>query len=179
MKRNHRKVNTKTVAVFGILIALALVFSYVESQVPAFFAFPGMKLGLTNVVVLTALYQMGGAAAMSINLLRIALVSMLFGGPSAFLYSLAGGMLSTTVMILLKKIGHFRPLTVSIAGGIAHNVGQILTAMVLMNTAGIGWYLCVLWFTGLASGTLIGLLGHIVIRRIPKSIWNGGNRDET
>ena len=116
MKRNDSAV--KKIAVYGLLIALALIFSYIEAQIPAFFAFPGMKLGLTNVVVLTALYKMGSGHAMGINILRIGLVSVLFGGAAAFLYSLAGGMLSTAVMILLKKTG-FRTVTVSIAGGIS------------------------------------------------------------
>ena len=97
MKRNDSAV--KKIAVYGLLIALALIFSYIEAQIPAFFAFPGMKLGLTNVVVLTALYKMGSGQAMGINILRIGLVSVLFGGAAAFLYSLAGGMLSTAVMI--------------------------------------------------------------------------------
>ena len=102
--------STKKIAAYGIMIALALVFSYVESQIPAFFAFPGMKLGLTNIVVLTGLYKMGNVTAVVINILRIALVSIMFGEPSAFLYSLAGGMLSTIVMILLKNIGGFSGL---------------------------------------------------------------------
>ncbi len=171
-----KKINTKRIAAYGIMIAMALVFSYVESQIPAFFAFPGMKLGLTNIVVLTALYKMGNTAAMSINILRIALVSMMFGGPSAFLYSLAGGMLSTIVMMLLKTLGGFRPVTVSIAGGISHNIGQIIIAMIIMNTMGIGWYLCVLWFSGMASGLLIGIIGNELVRRLPDSIFIGGKK---
>lgn len=173
MKRNDSAV--KKIAVYGLLIALALIFSYIEAQIPAFFAFPGMKLGLTNVVVLTALYKMGGGQAMGINILRIGLVSVLFGGAAAFLYSLAGGMLSTAVMILLKKTG-FRTVTVSIAGGISHNIGQILVAMAVMNTAAIGWYLTVLWFTGMASGTLIGIIGSELCKRLPDSLFSGGDR---
>ena len=171
-----KKINTKRIAAYGIMIALALVFSYVESQIPAFFAFPGMKLGLTNIVVLTALYKMGNVTAVVINILRIALVSIMFGGPSAFLYSLAGGMLSTIVMILLKNTGGFRPITVSIAGGISHNVGQIIVAVIVMNTTGVGWYLCVLWFSGMISGLLIGIMGNELVRRLPDSIFIGGKK---
>ena len=167
MKKPVRSKAAHMAAAYGILIALALILSYVEAQVPAFFAFPGMKLGLTNIAVLLALYRMGGVSAMTINLLRIVMVSLLFGSFSSFVYSMAGGMLSTVVMILLKHIGKFRPLTVSIAGGISHNVGQIIAAMILMSTAGIGWYLSVLWFSGLLSGALIGILGSELIIRLP------------
>ena len=167
MKNPVRSKAAHMAAAYGILIALALILSYVEAQVPAFFAFPGMKLGLTNIAVLLALYRMGGVSAMTINLLRIVMVSLLFGSFSSFVYSMAGGMLSTVVMILLKHIGKFRPLTVSIAGGISHNVGQIIAAMILMSTAGIGWYLSVLWFSGLLSGALIGILGSELIIRLP------------
>lgn len=167
MKKPEKNHIVRRVAAHGMLIALALILSYVEAQVPAFFAFPGMKLGLTNIVVLIALYRMGGVSAMTINLLRIVLVSLLFGTFSSFIYSLAGGMLSTVVMLLLKYIGKFQLITVSIAGGVSHNVGQIIAAMILMSTAGIGWYLSVLWFTGLISGALIGILGSILVKRLP------------
>lgn len=166
-ERNH----TKKIALYGILIAAALVFSWLEAQIPPFFAFPGMKLGLTNIVVLLTLYKLGSGSAMAVNVLRIALVSMLFGGMMAMVYSLAGGMLSTAVMILLKKTGKFRLVTVSIAGGVSHNVGQIAAAMLLLNTSGIAWYLTVLWFTGLASGALIGILGSELVKRLPDKLF--------
>ncbi len=153
------------------MAALALALSWLEAQIPPFFALPGMKLGLTNLVVLLTLYRMGSPAAMAINLVRILLSSLLFGGFMALMYSLAGGMLSTTVMILLKRFGKFRPLTVSIAGGISHNIGQIAVAMIVMNTAAIGWYLCVLWLSGLVTGALIGLLGGQLIRKLPERLF--------
>jgi heptaprenyl diphosphate synthase len=159
---------TKKVTQYGLLVALALILSYVEAQVPALFAVPGMKLGLTNVVVLFALYHMGERSAMTVNLLRIFLVSLLFGNGMSMAYSIAGGLLSGLVMILLKKTGKFRIATVSVAGGVAHNVGQILAAMVLLKTTMVGWYLLVLWFTGIASGLLIGILGGELGRRLER-----------
>ncbi len=161
----------RRVAIYGVLIAMALVLSFAESQLPAFFAFPGMKLGLTNIVVVLALYRLGSGSAMALNLLRIAAASLLFGGMSAFLYSLAGGMLSAIVMILLRRFGHFSPIPVSIAGGVSHNLGQIIVAMLVMNTASLEMYMAVLWFTGMASGTLIGLLGGELVRRLPESLF--------
>jgi heptaprenyl diphosphate synthase len=159
---------TKQIAQYGLLIAVALILSYVEAQIPAFFAVPGMKLGLTNVVVLFALYRMGEKSGMVINLVRIFLVSMLFGNGMSLAYSVAGGLLSGLVMILLKKTGKFRIITVSVAGGVAHNIGQILVAMVLLETKAVLWYLLVLWFTGIGSGLVIGLVGGELCRRLEK-----------
>lgn len=170
-KNKKKKGNTKKIAVYGMFVALALIFSYLESQIPSFFPVPGMKLGLTNIIVVLALYKMGSGSAMVVNILRIVLVSLMFGGPSAMMYSLAGGLLSTVVMIILKKTGRFKVVTVSIAGGIFHNVGQICIAMFALNTTGIVWYLAVLWLTGAASGTLIGILGYELIKRLPKKLF--------
>ncbi len=155
-----------TIARLGLLVSLAMIFSYIEARIPAFFAVPGMKLGLTNLVVLVALYLLGTKSALGINFMRIFLVGVLFGNGVSIYYSLAGGLLSGLVMILLKKTGKFSLITVSVAGGICHNIGQILAAMVLLNTTAIGWYLLVLWFSGLASGAVIGLIGSMVTSRL-------------
>ncbi|MDD6347926.1 MAG: Gx transporter family protein [Lachnospiraceae bacterium] len=155
-------------AQYGMLLALALVLSYAESQVPAFFAVPGMKLGLTNLVVLTALYMRGWKSALAVNALRIVLASVLFGNGLSLAYSLAGGLLSCLVMILMKASGRFRIVTVSAAGGVCHNIGQILTAMLLLDTDAILWYLPVLWFSGLAAGLAIGILGGELVKRLAR-----------
>lgn len=167
---------SRAVARYGLLVALALVLSYMEAQIPAFFAVPGMKLGLTNLVVLMALYQMGSRSALLINVLRIVLVSLLFGNGMSLAYSLAGGLLSGAVMILLKKTGKFRMVTVSVAGGIAHNIGQILVAMALLETTSLAWYLLVLWFAGLAGGAVIGVIGGILCDRLEKFTQGGAKR---
>ena len=165
---------TRKVALYGLLIALALLMSYVEAQVPAFFAVPGMKLGLTNIVVLIALYLLGNGAAIGINLVRVLIVALLFGSGMSLAFSAAGAALSGLVMILMKK--HFQRVTVSIAGGVAHNIGQILVAVLVMQTARVAWYLAVLWFSGIASGALIGVLGHELVRRLEPVIkrWEAG-----
>ena len=170
MKKNV----TKTIALYGMLTALALVLSWVEAQIPAFFAVPGMKLGLTNIVVLLALYCIDTKGALVINVVRILLVSFLFGNGVSLLYSLAGGVLSTVVMILLKRIGKLRIVTVSIAGGISHNIGQILVAMLLLQTTNLAWYLLILWFSGLGAGAVIGIIGGILCSRLKQYI-SGGN----
>ena len=175
-KRNIKqsdKASAGNVAGYGILIALALVLSYVESRVPAFFAVPGMKLGITNLLVIFALYRMGEKQAVFVNLLRVLLVSLLFGNAMSLSYSLAGAVLSGLVMICLKKTGKFSMVTVSIAGGIAHNVGQILMAMWMLGTGAILWYLAALWFSGIVAGTVIGLVGAQLVKRIPRQFTDG------
>ena len=158
--------NTNKIALYGILVALALILSYVELQIPAFIAIPGMKLGLTNIVVLVALYMLDLKSAMGINIVRIVVVSILFGNAMSFSFSLVGGMLSTIVMILLHKSKKFKIIGVSAAGGITHNIGQILTAMVLMDTKAIAWYLPILWISGIFSGVVIGIIGGILCERL-------------
>ncbi len=162
----------KVVARFGLLAALALILSWLESLVPAFFAAPGMKLGLTNLVVLVALYRMGDRAALGVNLLRILLAALLFGNGYSLAYSLAGGLLSGAAMILLKRCGRFHMTAVSVAGGLMHNVGQILTAMLLLDTWQLAGYLPVLWIGGMAAGLIIGLLGAELTRRLPPELFD-------
>ncbi|MBR4668479.1 MAG: Gx transporter family protein [Butyrivibrio sp.] len=161
------KTTTQKVSLYGIMIALALILSYVEAQVPAFFAIPGMKLGLTNVVVVVALYVIDAKSAMFINVVRIILVSLLFGTAMSFAFSIAGGMLSTVIMILLKKSDKFSTVGVSAAGGITHNIAQILVAMVLLGTKAIAWYLPILWISGVLTGVVIGIISGIIASRIP------------
>lgn len=161
------KKGAKRVALRGVLVAAAMVLSWVEAQIPAFFAVPGMKLGLTNAVVLTALYLLSSRDAVVINLVRIVLVGFTFGSLFSMLYSLAGGLLSGAAMILLRRTGRFGPIGVSVAGGISHNVGQILVAMAVLESRYVLYYLPALWLSGLAAGTLIGVLCGVLIRRIP------------
>ena len=158
--------NTKRITQYGIMVALALVMSYIEAQIPAFVAVPGMKLGLTNIVVVVTLYLMGSKSAMFINLVRIILVSLLFGNAMSFAFSLAGGMLSTVVMIVLKKTGKFSTVGVSAAGGITHNIGQILVAIFLLNTKAVAWYLPILWISGIVSGVVIGIASGLIASRL-------------
>lgn len=161
-------INTKTnkIALYGVLTALAIILGYIEMQLPAFFAIPGIKPGLTNIVVVVALYSLGDKSSLFINFVRIAIVSMLFGTLMAFIFSAVGGILSTTVMILLKKTGKFSSVGVSAVGGVSHNIGQIIVAMFVTGTANIAWYLAILWITGTVSGVIVGFIGGIVCKHI-------------
>ena len=164
-----RRTKTSKITLYGIFAALAMILSYVELQIPAFFAVPGMKLGLTNIVVVVALYVLGEKSAFFINLIRILVVSLLFGTVMSLWFSLAGGVLSTLIMILLKRCDKFSPVGVSAAGGITHNIGQIMIAMILLQTKFIVWYLPALWLSGVVSGVVIGIIGGIVCDHLKKA----------
>lgn len=161
---------TKRIALGGILACVAMILSYVEMQIPAFVAIPGMKIGLTNLAVLVALYTCGNKQALFINMVRIVVISLLFGTAMSFAFSFVGGMLSTLVMIILKKLDKFSVVGVSCTGAITHNIGQILTAMVLLHTSAIIWYLPVLWITGVVSGIFIGITGALACRAVKDKI---------
>ena len=157
---------TKKLALNSMLLVVALILSYVESLIPLSFAVPGIKMGLPNIAILFVLYKSGWKNACVISLVRVVLVSVLFGNLFSMVYSLAGAALSLLVMILLKRCGKFGTAGVSVAGGVAHNAGQIMVAMLLLETAEIGYYLPVLCITGTVAGICIGLVSSLLIRRI-------------
>ncbi len=162
MKRSANKV-----ALLGLCTALALILAYVEVLLPPLFAaIPGIKIGLPNIVIIFVLYKFGISSATTVSFIRIIAVSILFGNFMAFAYSVAGALLSLLVMSILYKSNLFSTVTVSIVGGVLHNVGQILMAMLLLDTAEIGYYLIVLSITGIISGALVGLSGVLAINRI-------------
>lgn len=164
----NNRFKTSMITLYGVMAAVALILSYVELQIPAFFAVPGMKLGLTNIVVVVALYTLGDKSALFINLIRILIAALLFGSIMSLWFSLAGGILSTIIMILLKKTHLFDSIGVSAAGGITHNLGQILVAVLILETRSIIWYLPYLLISGIISGVLIGIIGGIVAKHLKR-----------
>lgn len=156
---------TKKVAMLGLTIALAMIMSYIEALVPLSFAVPGIKMGLANIVIIFVLYKIGTKEAILVSLIRVILVSLLFSNVMAMAYSIAGAVLSLSVMWLLKKTDKFSFVGVSIAGGIMHNVGQIIMAVILLGTEQIALYLPVLIITGTATGVVIGIVSGLVINR--------------
>ena len=157
----------KKLAFLGLFTAIAMVLAYVEVLLPPITtAFPGIKLGLPNVAIIFVLYRMGVREAVAVSFVRIVAVSLLFGNPMTFAYSVAGGLLSLAAMSLLKRLDFLSTVGVSVAGGVLHNVGQILMAMLLLGTAEIGYYLLILAVTGTVSGILVGLCGGFAIKRI-------------
>lgn len=161
------KKNSQRIALLGLCTAVAMVFAYVEVLLPPLFtAIPGIKLGLPNIAIIFVLYRMGLKEAAAVSFVRIAAVSLLFGNPMTFAYSMAGGVLSLAAMALLKKFDFLSMVGVSVAGGVLHNVGQILMAMLLLGTAELGYYLVVLAVTGTLSGIFVGLCGSFAVKRI-------------
>ena len=166
MKRTNRT-NIRELTLLGVLTSLALILSYVEAVLPPILtAVPGIKLGFPNILIIYILYHMGTRRAAAVSFVRIVLVSLLFGTVLSFLYSLAGAVLSLTVMAVMKKTDLFSTVTVSIAGGIMHNVGQILVAVILLKTPQIASYLIVLSVTGIVAGLFVGLCGAFLIKRL-------------
>lgn len=158
---------TKRLVLLAMLTAVAMILSYVESLLPSV-GIPGVKMGLANIAVIFALFRFGWKEAAVLSLVRVVLVSLLFGSVGVMLYSLAGAVLSLAVMALLRRIDRFSTVGISVAGGVAHNAGQILMAMLILQTKQLLGYLPVLAVSGIAGGVLTGLAAALLIRRIPE-----------
>lgn len=159
---------TKKVAFLGLSIALAMILSFVESQIPALVAIPGIKVGLPNLVMVFLLYKVGWKETVIVSIIRVVLVSMLFGNVQTMAFSIAGAALSLTGMIILKKFNLFSCIAISVVGGVLHNVGQIIMACLITQTAGIATYLPVLLISGTIAGVVIGLIGGMLVKRLDR-----------
>ena len=160
------KNRTKRLTMLAMTISFALILSFLESRIPAFVALPGVKVGLANIAIIYTLYQFGVKEAITVSILRVFIVSMLFGNAASLIYSIAGAVLSLSVMILLKKLTPLREVAVSVCGGVMHNVGQIAAASIMLNTNVIIYYLPVLLVTGSIAGVVIGIASAILIKRV-------------
>ena len=157
--------NQKKAAYLGLFAAIAIIFGYVESLIPFFAGIPGMKLGLANLAVLFV-YTWKEAALVSI--VRIFIIGFMFGSGSSIMYSLAGATLSLIVMVFVKNMIGFGQLGVSVAGGVSHNIGQLLVAIPATHTVGLLYYYApALMVSGVVTGLLIGVLTKEVLKRIP------------
>ena len=172
--KDRRRISVKKVALCGVLSALALVLGYLEHLVPLPIGIYGIKLGLSNLAVIVPLYLLGAPAAIIINVVRIALSSILFGNVASLAYSLAGAALAIVAMLALKISKKFSAVGVSIAGGIAHNVGQMIVAVILVDNLKIAFYLPVLLISGAITGALIGICSLPIIKNthIKKLFYN-------
>ena len=159
---------TKKVAFLGLSIALAMILSFVESQIPALVAMPGIKVGLPNLAIVFLLYRVGAKEAVIVSIIRIILVSMLFGNVQTLTFSIAGAVLSLLSMIILKKTNWFSCIAVSVVGGICHNIGQIIAACLWTQTAQVAFYLPVLLVSGTVAGAAIGILSGMLVKRLEK-----------
>lgn len=167
-----KKMTTKKTAQLGVYIALAMILSYVESLIPFSFGVPGIKLGLTNVVTVIMMYTYGIPGALGVAVLRAVLSGFMFGNAFSIIYSVAGCVLSFIFMYILKKTNHFAIISVSAAGGVMHNVGQLIVAADVVKTYSVIYYAPVLIIAGVFTGIIIGIVSDEIVKRI-------GNRMET
>ncbi|MCR5580762.1 MAG: Gx transporter family protein [Pseudobutyrivibrio sp.] len=159
---------TRQIAYLGLLIALAFVLSYVEFLLPLSIGIPGAKIGLANLVIVVALYTIGWKNALMLSIVRVILVGFTFGNLAMMMYSFAGAFLSFLVMIIAKRIKAFSITGVSVLGGVFHNVGQIIVAMLVLETSSLLYYLPFLIIIGTISGVVIGLLSGMITTRISR-----------
>ena len=163
------KWSVKRIALLALLIAVMLILGYIESLIPLG-PVPGIKLGLSNSVLLLGLCWLGIPATFVLMFAKVLLSGLLFSGVSAMLYSLAGGLLSMLGMSLLFRSGSFSKVTIGMAGGLLHNVGQVGLAMLILETDKLVYYMAILMFVGLATGFITGQIATILDKRLPKSI---------
>jgi heptaprenyl diphosphate synthase len=161
-----KNTKAKMISLYGMLLALSMVLSYVEAMIPVNIGVPGVKLGLPNIVTVIGLYSIGTGATIIISLLRIFLVAFTFGNAMTLAYSLSGFALSLVFMLLLKKLGGFSRIAISVSGGVMHNLGQLGAAVVLLHSQQLFYYFPVLLAAGVISGAVIGLLAGLVTERI-------------
>ena len=159
---------TQKLAVLAMLTAAAMTLSFVESLIPPLATVPGVKIGLANIAVVFTLYHFGGKEAAAVSFVRLALVSLLFGNAASFLYGLAGGVLSLALMIILKRFTPLSHVGVSVAGGVAHNIGQIAVACFILGTDKILYYLPFLVLSGTLAGVAVGVISGIIAKRLEK-----------
>ena len=133
---------TKDVAVIGVLAAFGAILSYIEAILSFSTGIPGVKIGLANIAVVVALYMYGSKNAFMINIVRIIVVGLLFGNAFSMVFSAAGAIISFVVMVLFKKTNRFSILGVSTVGGVAHNIGQIMIAALVVDSYSVIYYMC-------------------------------------
>lgn len=158
----------KKTAFCGLMLALALIASYVESLIPVPIPVPGIKLGVANSVVLILLYYANIKTAWGISVARVLLSGFLFGSLSSILYSLSGAILSLLIMSVIKKRDCFTMTGVSVAGGVSHNIGQLIMAFLVLESSALWYYLPILLLSGCVTGGLIGILGKEIFKRMPR-----------
>ena len=160
----------RRVALDGILVALAMLFSYIETFIPFNFGVPGIKLGLANLIVLLGLTFLPALDVLLISVVRILLSSLLFGNVMSLWYSLAGGLLSFVAMYLLSRRDDISLIGMSMTGGVLPAVGQVITAAIVVKTLQLTWYLPVLLVAGLVTGAIIGSLAKLLVPPVKKAL---------
>ena len=158
--------NLKKLTSLALAISFALILSFIESRIPAFVASPGVKVGLANIAIIFMLYKFGIKEAIIVSIIRVVMVSILFGSVASLFYSIAGAVLSLAVMIILKCITPLKEVAISVVGGVMHNVGQIIMASILLDTNVVVYYLPFLLVSGTIAGIVVGITAALLIQKI-------------
>ncbi len=158
----------KRIAFLGLFVALAFVLSYIEYMLPLSIGIPGAKIGIANLAVMVTLYTVGEKNAIALSIIRVVLVGLTFGNISMMMYSLAGAALSLFAMLIAKRIGKLSMTGVSVLGGVFHNVGQIIVAMLVLETKSLFYYLPFLIIVGTITGVVIGIVSSLITARVKK-----------
>ena len=163
-----KQLDTKRLVTISSLIAVAMILSYIESLIPAFTAIPGVKVGLSNIATVFALYTLGWPYAICVSLVRVCLAALLFGNVESLFISFMGAVFALTGMILISRIKLFSTVGVSVVGGVLHNAGQVVAAIIILKTAAIAAYIIPLIISGTIAGIVIGLVSGNLVERIKK-----------
>lgn len=159
---------TRRLTLAALLVTVMLMLGYVESLIPT--GVPGVKLGLSNSVLILAIVWLGVPQAVGLMLVKVLLSAFLFSGVGAMLYALAGGVLSMLVMCVLYRAKGFSLVTVAIAGAVMHNAGQVAMAMLVLGTEKLVYYMGVLMLVGIVTGFVTGSIARALVKRIPETL---------
>ena len=162
-----KSLNSKKVCLYGLLTAAALLFGYVEYLVPLNFIAPGIKLGISNGVVLLLILNNNYKSAFLVNICRIVLSAFLFATPFSLVFSLTAGIISTLVMILLNRFKGFGVVGISAVGGAVHNLVQIIVARLTVGK-GVFFYMPYLLLAGVLTGAAVGVLVWLMLKKATK-----------
>lgn len=160
----------KRTAIIGVISAFAIILGYVESLISLGFFIPGVKLGLANLAIVTVMYIYGNKEAFTVNFIRILISGLLFTNIFSIIFSLSGAAISFAVMAILKNTDKFSVMGVSVAGGVSHNIGQIIIASFVVETYSVVYYLPVLIVSGIITGMIIGAVSGILIKYLKNII---------
>ena len=158
--------STRIITVSAMLVAVMLIIGYLENLVPT--GVPGIKLGLSNSVLILAIYWFGIPIAFGLMALKVLLSGFLFSGVNAMMYAFAGGLLSMIVMSVLYKTKKYSPVTIAMAGAVFHNIGQVGLAMVILETSKLVYYMAILMLVGLGTGFVTGTVARQLLKRTPE-----------
>ena len=166
-EKKVRQKSARNISMYAVYVALAFIFSYIESLFPISVGIPGVKPGFANIVIVYIIYTSGRpSSVLTVTLLRTVLLACTFGNLSTLLYSVCGGLLSASVMFILYKTNLFSVFGVSIAGGVTHNAGQLAVAALILDTKELIYYYPILLITGMTAGFAVGYIANICIKRI-------------